>query len=178
MTHRPPEISGGHSDFFDKRIPRRGAYRRRWTRENDRCSRSGQHLLALRRRTTHTRGFIGSHFHHRATEGGRPLDFESAELCGSWRFGRLRRHDVLAYGDSKLQGGPTHRSLRRDHAAAASKSCALNTDLFDADLRPIRVNNVAMGVRCPYTLLDKCVRALPAAWDAPYEEIISMWKDQ
>lgn len=55
---------------------------------------------------------------------------------------------------------------------------ALNKDLFDADLRPIRVNNVAMGVRCPYTLLDKCGRALPAAWDAPYEEIISMWKDQ
>ena len=69
MTHRPPEISGGHSDFFDKRMPRRGAYRRRWTRENDRCSRSGQHLLALRRRTTHTRGFIGSGgMEHEATD--------------------------------------------------------------------------------------------------------------
>lgn len=55
---------------------------------------------------------------------------------------------------------------------------ALNKDLFDADLRPIRVNNVAMGVRCPYTLLDKCGRALPAAWDALYEEIISMSKTQ
>ena len=54
---------------------------------------------------------------------------------------------------------------------------ALNKDLSDVDLRPIRVNNVAMGVRCPYTLLDKCGRALPA-WDTPYEEIITMSKDQ
>jgi len=52
-----------------------------------------------------------------------------------------------------------------------------NKDLSDADLRPIRVNNIAMGVRCPYTLLDKCGRALPA-WDTPYEEIISMSKTQ
>ena len=50
-------------------------------------------------------------------------------------------------------------------------------DSSDADLRPIRVNNIAMGVRCPYTLLDKCGRALPA-WDTPYQEIISMSKNQ
>ena len=44
-----------------RRSRRTRAYRRRWTRENDRCNRSGQqYLLALRRRATRTRGFIGS----------------------------------------------------------------------------------------------------------------------
>ena len=44
-----------------RRSRRTRPYRRRWTRENDRCSWSGQqHLLALRRRATRTRGFIGS----------------------------------------------------------------------------------------------------------------------
>ena len=74
--------------------------------------------------------------------------------------------EVLRIG--QLEVTMQQRQVNRD---------ALNTDLSDADLRPIRVNNVAMGVRCPYTLLDKCGRALPA-WDAPYEEIISMSKDQ
>lgn len=41
-----------------RRLRRTRAHWRRWTCENDRCSRTGQHLLALRCRATRTRGFI------------------------------------------------------------------------------------------------------------------------
>jgi len=49
--------------------------------------------------------------------------------------------------------------------------------MSDVDLRPVRVNNAAMGVRCPYYLLEKCGRVLPA-WDTPYEEIAATLKDK
>ena len=49
--------------------------------------------------------------------------------------------------------------------------------MSDGDLRPVRVNNVALGVRCPYNLLDKCGQVLPA-WDTPYEEIVATLKDE
>jgi hypothetical protein len=74
--------------------------------------------------------------------------------------------EVLRIG--QLEVTMQQRQINRD---------TMEKDSSDADLRPIRVNNIAMGVRCPYTLLDKCGRALPA-WDTPYQEIISMSKNQ
>ena len=65
-------------------------------------------------------------------------------------------HDVLRVGQMEVM---------RQHGSPPS---ALS---IDDDFTPIRHNNLAIGVRCPYHMLDLCGGDL-VAWDASHEEIV------
>lgn len=65
-------------------------------------------------------------------------------------------HDVLRVGQMEVM---------RQHGNPTS------TFSIDDDFKPIRRNNLAIGVRCPYHMLDACGGDL-VAWDASYEEIV------
>ena len=71
-------------------------------------------------------------------------------------------HDVLRVGQMEVM---------RQHGSPTSEFS------IDDDFKPIRHNNLAIGVRCPYHMLDACGGDL-VAWDASYEEIVRRLRPQ